>query len=114
MPLPHHGDERVDVVALRGIVRDPVGPGEAAGDAPVDDYESLAAALLDPFGAHEPAAGRGPVPGLDVDVLGPHTRRAVVAVAAVTQRHHVRSAVFAGEALVLGGPGDGSASGLKK
>ena len=110
----HHGDQRVDVVAFRGIVRDPVGPGQAAGDAPVDNCKALAAALLNAFGPHEPVAGRRPISGLDVDMLRPQACRAMVAIAAIAQRRNLRSAVLAGEALVLGGSGDRSASELKK
>ncbi len=110
----HQRDDRVDVVALHWVVGDPVGTDEAADDAPVDQHEPFAAAVLDALGAHHAAAGRGPVAGVDVDVLGAQARRAVVAVAPVAERCDARTAVLACEALVLGGPADGSASGSKK
>ena len=114
LPFGHQRDDRVDVVALHRVVGDPVGAGKAAADAPVDQHEPLAAAVLDAVGAHHAPAGRGPVAGVDVDVLGAQARRAVVAVAPVAQRCHARTAVLACKALVLGGPADGSASRSKK
>ena len=57
----HQRDDRVDVVALHWVVGDPVGTGEAADDAPVDQHEPFAAAVLDALGAHHAVAGRGPV-----------------------------------------------------
>jgi hypothetical protein len=80
----------------------------------VNHHEPSAAAVLDAFGAHQTATGRGPVAGFDVDVIGAQARRAVGAVAPVAQRCDARAAVLACEALVLGGPADGSASGSKK
>jgi hypothetical protein len=80
----------------------------------VDQHETFAAAVLDALGSHHAVAGRGPVTGVDVDVLGAQARRAVVAVAPVAERGDARTAVLACEALVLGGPADGSASGSKK
>jgi hypothetical protein len=110
----HERDDRVDVVALHWVVGDAVGTDEAAGDAAVDEHEPLAPAVLDPLREHQAAAGRGPVAGVDVDVLGAQARRAVVAVAPVAKRYDARTAVLAGEALVLGSPADGSASRSKK
>jgi hypothetical protein len=112
--LGHQRGDRVDVVALHWVGGDPVRTGEAADHAPVDQHEPLAAAVLDTLGAHQAAAGRGPVAGTDIDVLGAQARRAVVAVAPVAERCDARTAVLAREALVLGGPADGSASGSKK
>jgi len=117
LTLPGPGyqrDDRVDVVALHWVVGDPVRTGEAAGHAPVDQHEPFAAAVLDTHGPHQAAAGRGPVAGADIDVLGAQARRAVVAVTPVAERCDPRTAVLACEALVLGGPADGSASGSKK
>jgi hypothetical protein len=79
----------------------------------VDQHQPFAAAVLEAFGAQHATAGRGPVAGIDVDVLGAQARRAVVAVAPVAERCDARTAVLACEALVLG-PADGSASGSKK
>ena len=59
MVLPgfgHQRDDRVDVVTLYRVVGDPVGTNEAAGDAPVDQHEPLAATVLDALGAHQAAA----------------------------------------------------------
>jgi len=110
----HQRGDRVDTVALHRVVGDPVRTDEAADDAPVDQHEPPAPAMLDALGAHQSAAGRGPVAGVDVDVLGAQARRTVVAVAAAAERCDARTAVLACEALVLGGPADGSASGSKK
>jgi hypothetical protein len=79
----HQRDDRVDVVALHWVVSEPVRTDEAAHDAPVDQHEPFTAAVLGAFGAHHAPAGRGPVAGVDVDVLGVQARRAVVAVAPV-------------------------------
>ncbi len=69
----------------------------------MEEHESFAAAMFDMLWTHHPAAGRGPVAGVDVDVLGTQTRRTVIPVTPVTQRHDPRPAVLAGESLVLGG-----------
>jgi hypothetical protein len=110
----HHGDHGVDVIALRGIVGDPVGPRETASHTPVDDHESLAAAPFHAFGPHESMAHGGPVAGLDVDVLGPQAHGTVVPIASVGKWRDIRAAILASEALVLGGPADGSASGIEE
>jgi hypothetical protein len=112
--LGHQRDDRVDVIALYWVVGDPVRTDEAADHAPVDQHKPLAAAVLGTLGAHQAAAGRGPVARADIDVLGAQARRAVVAVAPVAERRDARTAVLACEALVLGGPADGSASRSKK
>jgi hypothetical protein len=80
----------------------------------VDDHESLTAALFHGFGSHESTAHGGAVAGLDVDVLGPQARGTVVPVTTVGQRRDIRAAILASEALVLGGPADGSASGIEE
>jgi hypothetical protein len=73
----HQRDDRVDVVALHWVVGDPVGTDEAAADASVDEHKPLAAAVLDSLREHQAAAGRGPVAGVNVDVLGAQARRAI-------------------------------------
>lgn len=80
----------------------------------MDDHEAFSATLLNTLRAHESAAGRGPVAGLDVDVLGPQACRAVVAVAAVAQRRDLPTTSLAGKALILNDPSDGSASGVEE
>jgi hypothetical protein len=80
----------------------------------MDDDESLATARFDVLRPHQAAAVRVAIAGLDVDVLGPQTGRAVVSITPVGQRQHVAAAVFAYEAPVLGTPVDGSASRSKK
>jgi hypothetical protein len=110
----HYGDNGVDVIALLRIVGDPVAPRETAGQTPVDDRESLAAALLHAFGPHESMTHGSPVTGLNVDVLGPQAHGTVVPVTAVGQRRDIRAAILASEALILGGPADGSASGIEE
>jgi hypothetical protein len=110
----HQGDNRVGVVAPNRVVGDPVGTDEAALYAPVNQDKPFAAAVLHALGEHDAAAGRGAVAGVDVDVLGVQARGAVVAIAPVAERWDARSAVLTREALVLGCPADGSASGSKK
>jgi hypothetical protein len=99
----------IDVVTLPRIVGDTARTNETADDAPVDDDQPFAAPLFYAMGPHRSLAARRAVSGVDVDVLGPQARRAVVAVAPVGQRCHGGSTVFADEALVLGGSADGSA-----
>lgn len=115
LPVPaHQGDDGLDVITLHRVVGDLVGPDESAGDAAVDEHETFATAMFDMLGTHHPLAGRGPVAGVDVEMLGAQARRAVVPIAPIAQRDNARPAVLAGEALVLGGSADGSASGSKK
>jgi hypothetical protein len=111
--LSDDGDNRVDGIALDGVVGDAVGPHESARGAAMDDHDSFAAAVLDLYRPHQTSASCGAIAGFDVDVLGPQASRAVVAVAPVGQRHD-RAAVLTYEALILGVPADGSASGSKK
>lgn len=115
LPVPaHQGDDGLDVITLHRVVGDLVGPDESAGDAAVDEHETFATAMFDMLGTHHPLACRGPVAGVDVEMLGAQARRAVVPIAPIAQRDNARPAVLAGEALVLGGSADGSASGSKK
>ena len=72
----HQRNHRVDVVALNRIVGDAIGPPKPARLALVDDHESLAAAAVHADRPHHAAAGRGPIAGPDVEVLGPQTHRA--------------------------------------
>ena len=112
--MAHQRDDRVDVVALDWIVGYPIGSGEAAYNALVEDYQAFARAGLDAFGPHHPSAPCRTVAGFDIHVLGPQASRAMVAVAPVAQRRHGCMAVFTRKSLVLGGPADDSASRSKK
>lgn len=110
----HQRDHRIDVVALDWIVGEAIGPLEPARLALVDDHESLAAPGVHTDRPHHAVTGRGPVAGPDVDMLGPQTRRAVVAVASIAERRDRCGAVVADESLILGSSIDGCASGSKK
>jgi hypothetical protein len=110
----HHASDRVDVIVLDGVSGNPVGAQDAAPGAAVNDHQALARAGVNPLGPHRRAAAGRPVAGNDVDVPGPQAARTVVAVTPVRQRHHLGAAGRAREALILGSPADGSASGSKK
>ena len=92
---------------------DPVGLDPAASIAAMDQQLALTGPVVEFHRAHDATATGGPVTRLCVHMLGAQARRTVVAVASVAQRHHGGTAVLAGEALILGGSGDGRASGLK-
>jgi hypothetical protein len=114
MPRGYQGRDRVDVVTLDRVVCNAVSPDEAALDAPVDHRQALAAAMVDPLRLHQSAAVRRAIAGLDVEMPRPQARGAVVAITAVGQRQYRDAAPCTAEALILGSPADGSASGLKR
>jgi hypothetical protein len=99
---------------MRRVIGDAIGLPGTAAQAAVHDYQPLARAVLEVIGPHEPVATGRTISRSDIDVLRPQARRTVVAVAAVGERRDRVAAVLAREALILGGPADGSASGLKK
>jgi hypothetical protein len=68
-PPGHQCDDRVDVVALGGVIGHPIGSGEAAYHAHVDDHQALAGAVVDALWPHQPAAAGRTVAGLDIQVL---------------------------------------------
>lgn len=103
----------VEVVGLLAVARDPIRLDMAASIAAMDEHVALAGPVVECHRAHEASATGGPVAWLTVHVLGVQACRTVVAVASVGQRQHGGTAVLAGEALILGGSGDGRASGLK-
>lgn len=103
-----------EVICLRRIGRKPVCADKAAPHAAVNDDQPFARPMVYPFRSHHSQTARCPISRLDVDVLGPQARGTVIPVAAVRQRDSGTAAILACEALILGRPADGAASGLKK
>jgi hypothetical protein len=54
---------------LPGVIRDPVGPGESALNATMNDHQSFAGAVIEPLGLHEPAALRRTISRLKIKML---------------------------------------------
>jgi len=108
-----YSQECVEVVWLLAIDGDPIGLDPAASIAAMDYQLALTWSVVECHRAHETTATGGAVAWPIVHVLGAQARRTMVAVASVGQRQDVDAAVLAGEALILGGSGDGCVSGLK-
>ena len=68
-PAGHQGGQRAGIVSLPGVIRDPVGPGESALNATMNDHQSFAGAVIEPLGLHEPAALRRTISRLKVKML---------------------------------------------
>jgi hypothetical protein len=113
-PPGHELDDSSGVAAVSHVQGEAVSAPETALDAAMDHHQPLARSLVDGLRPHQTRAARGAIAGCQVDVLGPQARRAVVSVIPVAQRRYLRTAVLTRKTLILGGPADGSASGLKK
>ncbi|MGI5488194.1 hypothetical protein [Microtetraspora malaysiensis] len=103
----HQRGDRINVIALPGIVGHSVGANEAAHHASMNDHQPLVATVIDPLRAHQSAALCCSISWFKVNVLGPQAHRTVIAITPIDQRQHPGAAVLTHEALILGSPADG-------